>query len=242
MSRLACFLVALFVVGCSLDSKPARLHVVNLVERAPAIDVRICPETGEDDCHEVEVARGSIGAWMSLPPGAHRFELSTASGKLTGFRYGLGRGGVYALVLYGIAEPPVRTDWRSRTSQLLGGIDQPLVAGYQVAHRMVRMQTPAPDAPARLRLANMSPGTTKIGADLDLGVEHRALSPVSYGSLGRSVEAGRNHGTLAVSFAGSPLTLASRKLALPPGSTAVVYVGALDRTVPLLVVDQWGGP
>ncbi|MGD8318684.1 MAG: hypothetical protein PVH76_13115 [Myxococcales bacterium] len=241
MRRSARLLLALFVVGCSLDPKPARLHVVNLVERAPSVRVRICAEAGEDDCRETEVAHGSIGAWMSLSPGAHRFQLSTAEGNLTDFRFGLGRDGVYALVLYGIAEPPVRTSWRSRAKQLLGGIDQPLVAGYQVGHRMVRMQSPGSDTPARLRLANMSPGATKIAADLDLGVEHRTLSPVPYGSLGESVEAGRNRGTLAVSFADSPLTLVSRKLALPPGSITVVYVGAFDRTVPLLVVDQWSG-
>lgn len=237
MTRLLALFLWVWVLGCTSDPPPARLHLVNVVQGASSLHVAICSVSVPAECRALDVAHASIGPWLSLKPGIHRFEISTEAGMLTTFQYGLGRGGAYALALYGIADPPVRIDWRARARELLGGIEAPLVAGYQVAHRMIGMRVPDPSAPARVRIANMDPGATKIAGVIDFGMQHVQLAPVTYAGVGDPVEAGRDEGRLLLTFSGSPLTLAERELALPPGSSSVVYVGALTGVKPVVILD-----
>ncbi|MAQ16139.1 MAG: hypothetical protein CMN30_15280 [Sandaracinus sp.] len=223
-------LLLLLLAGCATsEPEHSGLRLVALAQGPGALHVQVCPEDA-DSCDDLTVTRGTVSDALELVPGIHEIRVSaTEDGPvLSRFEYGFGPGAEYALALYGVADEPTHVSWTAEAKDLLGGIDEPFVAGFQLAHRMVPLRPPDADEAGEVRLVHGAPGAQPVRGTLALDSETIELPAVPYGAMGEAVRVERASGRLTLSFEGSPLDLAHVDLEPRPGTLTVVYVGAIE--------------
>ncbi len=216
---------------------PGRLRVANLVQGTASIALDVC-RARTDTCQHQSVQRGQLGPALSLAPARYRITLHAHDRTLSTFTVGVGAGENYSLALYGAALPGTTAPgpW-SRIKRALGGSDARRVDDYRLTHRLVTLHPGRASDPARLRLANLAPGTTAFAAQIRAGDQQLDIPAVRYGAIGDPVAIAHAETVIRLRWPGRDASLAHQRLHLPGGSSAVAYVAALDDGSARLLVD-----
>lgn len=238
-ARVLSALTALCVLllPASAAAASAQLRLINLVQQADTVYVRLCREA-DGDCRTVALVADAASDTLLLPAGRYRFEVRVHGHVASHFRYGLGNGESYGLVLYGIYLPSMHQSWLTRAKTALGGNDRRQVNGYQLSHRMVTMRPGNPSGPAILRIANMAPGSVQVSGHFKSGQQSVALGTVPYADVGDRVRINQRDGRLGLRLSGSPRAFVTRQLHLPPGSNTMAYLVSVDADHAIIVIDQ----
>ena len=229
--------LCVWLLPASAAAAPAQLRLINLVQQTDTVHVRLYREA-DGACKTVALVADSVGDTLSLPAGRYRFEVRVHGHVASTFRYGLGDGESYGLVLYGVYMPPTHQSWLTRVKTALGGSDRRLVNGYQLSHRMVTMRPGNPSGAAILRIANMAPGSVQVSGHFKSGQQSVALGAVPYADVGDRVRINQRDGWLGLRFSGSPRAFVTHQLHLPPGSNTMVYLVSADADHAVIVIDQ----
>lgn len=216
---------------------PARLRVVNLVQRTGSIKLAVC-RAADGTCRRMTLASDSVSDTLMLAPDRYRFKL-TLDGRLASrFTYGVGGGEAYALVLHGAWMPPVRTGWWARLKAVLGGMDARRPRRLRLAHDMVTMRPGKPSDPARVRIANMVPGSRPLAARIEIGTHTVTLPGQPYAGISDSKRFKGGTGRLVERFGANSHALDARDMNFPPGSNTLIYFARLHGARPEIVIDQ----
>ena len=156
-----------FAVTACVTPEPSHLRLINLVEGARGVTVRLCGRS--DGCRTMAMARDTMTPVFAVRPGAYDIAVLIDGEMVDRFTYGIGNGDHYGLVLYGIAATPIHVGWSTRIARLLGGSDRPRTLHGQLAHRMVMMHPGDAAAHATVRLANLAPGLTTVSGAIATG-------------------------------------------------------------------------
>jgi hypothetical protein len=223
-------------VSAAGAGSPAHLRIVNAAQGPDTLQLQLCATGG--DCRELDAGQGTVGPSVTLTAGVYSIVVAAAGRELDRFDLGLGHGERYALLLYGLAERPVDRTTTARLKRLLGGTDERIVDGYQLAHRVV-VVSPEPGANrAKLRLANLAPGAKPLGMRAQSGVEETAFAPVAYGGVGPAEDVPAGAAELLLKLPEASTASASLATDLPRGSVTLVVVCALEGGAAQVVLDQ----